>query len=117
MKVFGVTDLPDGAVLMMQLDAPTGLCAQGKSKVENGGFTMVFGPFKDSYAFDTKPYEVSALLTPFNQPDSVSRLVGEKGEHLTGDLVTYDSFVGNILDDAKVQHSAGFSDGISNDRS
>lgn len=97
-KVFGRTDLPDGAILMMQLDAPTGLCAQGKSKVENGEFTMVFGPFKDPYAFDTKPYEVSALLTPVNQPDSVSRLVGEKGEHLTGALVTYAPFAGNILE-------------------
>ncbi len=97
-KVFGRTDLPDGAILMMQLDAPTGLCAQGKSKVENGEFTMVFGPFKDPHAFDTKPYEVSALLTPVNQPDSVSRLVGEKGEHLTGALVTYAPFAGNILD-------------------
>ncbi|MCK4736132.1 MAG: hypothetical protein KAT65_27000 [Methanophagales archaeon] len=97
-KVFGITDLPGGAVLMMQLDAPTGLCAQGKSKVENGEFTMTFGPFKEPYDFDTKPYEVSALLTPVNQPDSVSRLVGEKGEHLTGDLVTYASFAGNILE-------------------
>ena len=98
-KVFGITDLPDGAILMMQLDfAPTGRCAQGKSKVENGEFIMEFGPFKDPYAFDTKPYEVSALLTPVNQPDSVSRLVGEKGEHLTGDLVTYASFAGNILE-------------------
>lgn len=97
-KVFGRTDLPDGAILMMQLDAPTGLCAQGESKVENGKFTMVFGPFKESYDFGTKPYEVSALLTPVNQPDSVSRLVGEKGEHLTGDLVTYAPFAGNILE-------------------
>ncbi|MEA2032473.1 MAG: hypothetical protein U9N41_02690 [Euryarchaeota archaeon] len=97
-KVFGTTDLPDGAILMMQLDAPTGLCAQGKSKVENAEFTMTFGPFKEPYDFDTKPYEVSALLTPVNQPDSVSRLVGEKGEHLTGDLVTYASFAGNILE-------------------
>jgi hypothetical protein len=97
-KVFGTTDLPDGAILMMQLDAPTGLCAQGKSKVENGEFTMVFGPFSEHYDFDTKPYEVSALLTPINQPDSVSKLVGEKGERLTGNLVRYNSLVGNILE-------------------
>ena len=74
-KVFGRTDLPDGAILMMHLEAPTGLFAglfaQGESKVENGEFTMVF---------DTKPYEVSALLTPVNQPDSVSRLVGDENE-------------------------------------
>jgi hypothetical protein len=98
LKVFGTTDLPDGAILMMQLDAPTGLCAQGTSKVGNGEFTMTFGPFKDPYAFDTKPYELSAQLTPVNQPDSVSRLVGEEGEFLTGALVTYASFAGNILE-------------------
>jgi len=97
-KVFGRTDLPDGAILMMHLEAPTGLFAQGKSKVENGEFTMVLGPFSEPYDFDTKPYEVSALLTPISQPDSVSKLVGEKGEHLTGDLVTYAPLAGRILE-------------------
>lgn len=86
-KVSGITDLPDGAELMLSLDTPTGLCAQGCSKVKNGKFTLVFGPFIVPYAYDTKPYKVNVLFLPHEQSDRVIRLVGEKGEHLTGDLV------------------------------
>ena len=86
-KVSGITDLPDGAELMLSLDTPTGLCAQGRSKVKNGKFTLVFGPFIVPYAYDTKPYKVHVLFLPHEQSDRVIRLVGEKGEHLTGDLV------------------------------
>ncbi|MEA2051429.1 MAG: hypothetical protein U9O90_01200 [Euryarchaeota archaeon] len=86
-KVFGITDLPDGAELMLSLDTPTGLCAQGRSKVKNGKFTLVFGPFIVPYAYDTKPYKVNVLFLPHEQSDRVIRLVGEKGEYLTGDLV------------------------------
>lgn len=99
-KVFGRTDLPDGAIIGMQLDDPAGGIAQGDCRVENGKVTMVFGPFKRKpYDYGTKPFEVIAMYTPAaDQPDSVSRLVGEKGEHLTGALVTYAPFVGNILE-------------------
>ena len=95
-KVLGRTDLPDGAILMMHLEAPTGLFAglfaQGESKVENGEFTMVF---------DTKPYEVSALLTPVNQPDSVSRLVGDENE-VTFKIRVYYLYAGTTTPKEKV---------------
>ena len=100
-KVFGATDLPDGAIIGMQLNDPAGGIAQGDCRVENGKFTLVFGPFKRKpYDYGTKPFEVIAMYTPAaDQPDSVSKIVGKKGEHLTGDLVDYSllDIVGKIL--------------------
>lgn len=87
-KVFGVTDLPDGAEIGLYLVTPDRFYPHQDANVVSGSFTTVFGPFEDSYDFNREPYEVIASCLAKSQPDFVKKLIGEEGEHLTGDLVT-----------------------------
>jgi len=87
-KVFGVTDLPDGAEICLYLVTPDRFYPHQDANVVSGSFTTVFCPFEDSYDFNREPYEVIASCLAKSQPDFVKKLIGEEGEHLTGDLVT-----------------------------
>lgn len=96
-KVFGITDLPDGAEITLYLKTPTRwFYPKQEPKVVKGSFTTVFGPFEDYYDFDIEPYEVIASCLAKSQPDFVKKLIGEEGEHLTGDLVTR-SWMGDTM--------------------
>lgn len=87
-KVFGATDLPDGAEINLRLVTPDRFYPPQDAKVVSGSFTTVFGPFEDSYDFNREPYEVIASCVAKSQHDFVRKLIGKNGEHLTGDLVT-----------------------------
>jgi len=89
-KVFGITDLPDGAEIILRLVTPDRFYPRQDANVVSGSFTTVFGPFEDSYDFTREPYKVIASCLAKSQPDFVKKLIGEEGEHLTGELVTCD---------------------------
>ena len=95
-KVIGTTDLPDGAEIILRIITPDKFYSPQDANVINGSFTMVFGPFQDNYDFEKESYKITASCLVTSQPNFVKKLIGENGEHLTGDLVT-DSAYGIML--------------------
>lgn len=85
----GVTNLPDGANLMLSLTRPDVLyAAQAKIVVENGKFQS------ERLSYRGKPLtpgrykiEISMAAAAFNPP-SVQAVIGARGEKMTGQWVT-----------------------------
>ena len=85
------TNLPNRTKLMVSLSRGVSYSASSKAIVQNGkfqteGFTHKGQPLRDG------KYKIQ-VSTPISklQPDSVKKLIGEKGEYLKGPLITKDS--------------------------
>lgn len=88
--VRGSTDLPDGASLLITLEAVerqprlVPCCAQATVNVQRGRFEAVFGPFVTP-ELGRPPHTVDVIFTPRGgQPQRVLDVVGKNGEYLTG---------------------------------
>jgi hypothetical protein len=88
--VHGSTDLPDGASLLITLEAVdrqppprVSLRAQGTPSVKAGQFEATFGPFVDP-ELSRPPHSVDVILSPAAQSQTIRDLVGRNGEYLTG---------------------------------
>ena len=102
--VRGQTDLPEGASLLITLEAvdrrPPILpcCAQANVNVQAGQFEAVFGPFARP-EFGRPPHTVDVIFTPRgNQPQRVLDQVGRNGEYLDGPQASATDFGFNVLE-------------------
>jgi hypothetical protein len=95
-KVAGHTNLPDGTEFLISLDnQAVGFGAQDKAIVKNGKFSSV--PMGPEAGLKDGEYLIEVLMPlPFTQSEKVQRIIGDKGEYLTGPLVEVSEFGGNI---------------------
>jgi len=89
-RITGTTDLPDGALLVVDFDlagseAESETAVSEQTTVTAGAFSAVIEP-PDTPEFDTGPYTVTVLFSPRIQPEHVLDLVGADGEQLAGPL-------------------------------
>jgi len=96
LKVTGHTNLPDGTVFLISLEnEAVGFKAQDKATVENGVFSSV--PMGPKAGLKDGEYLIEVLMPlPFTQTEQVQKIIGAKGEYLTGSLVEASEFGGNI---------------------
>lgn len=97
-EFIGKTNLPDETEIMVTLTNYNGYKGQDETYIQDGSFTA--GPFSDKdFALPNGTYNVR-ITTPIArlQPDSVKKILGDKGVNLVGDLITYDSTFGNLLE-------------------
>jgi hypothetical protein len=90
--ISGITDLPDGAILIVgfdvagRSDSDLYIGVDQKTTVTSGEFSVTLAvPQRDE--FISGPYEISVSFTPRGQSDNLIGLVGKDGENLTGNLV------------------------------
>ncbi len=74
--IFGATNLPDGMILFVQVDAAPALGAQvtwaGKTTVYKGNFVF------DTIFFDPLPYRVKCILSAALNPEAKDKFTGDK---------------------------------------
>lgn len=96
--VFGETNLPDETNLIVTLfNEDVGYSAQDRTIVTDGRFSA--GPFsRQSRGFEVGHYIARVVMPiPEVQPAEVQSVIGDKGEHLTGDLVQESSMGGKVV--------------------
>ncbi|MDR5886846.1 MULTISPECIES: hypothetical protein [Halomonadaceae] len=88
LQVEGETNLPDGAQLQVIVERELSRVRwRERVDVEQGQF--VAGPFGPGSGLPDGGYSVSVELSEATvQPESVQQRIGEKGEYLTGELIT-----------------------------
>ncbi len=108
-KISGVTDLPDGAKLTVELDvadrspkAPY-IGVSKEVKVKNGKFEAELIP-PDLPEYASGNCVVGASFYPGGQPESIRKLVGRKGENLTGSKVKPFSHSRKMMETTKKVH-------------
>lgn len=87
--VSGTTNLPDGTELLVTVErADIGYKAQAKTSVQGGRYKA--GPFSHrDHNLPPGGYTVEVLMPiPPVQPASVRAVIGDAGQHLTGNLVS-----------------------------
>jgi hypothetical protein len=95
--ISGSTDLPNGSVLSVRFDvwgrpgSALDISVSAKASVSKGKFKVKLSP-PQRKEFKRGPYEVSVLFTPRAQSDAIKKIVGKKGEKLTGNLVDDKSY-------------------------
>jgi len=102
--VSGETNLPDQTSLLVTLsNEAVGYSAQDKATVNDGRFSA--GPFsQQSRGLEAGHYTAEIVMPiPRVQPNEVQSVIGDVGQHLTGDLVQ-DSSVGGKV----VKHSLSY---------
>lgn len=102
-EVSGTTDLPDNSKLNLEIrDADyyehddanpdwryENLTYIGDStKVDNGEFSKIVKGSESEARMKSDNYTAEVTFNPRSQSDSITRIVGEKGEYLDGELVT-----------------------------
>lgn len=83
--VHGTTNLPDGTKLLVTLWGASGPGAQDEPVVSRGLFRTATFTNRGA-ALDAGSYTAS-IVSANAQPAAVRAVIGERGEHLTGDLV------------------------------
>jgi hypothetical protein len=89
--VTGTTNLPDGSELAVMIHSRAEGTYQDRSVVRAGRYTAgPFGPLPNG------TYSVDVSLSSFVQPPHVQAVIGNKGEHLRGPLVSRDELLTRV---------------------
>jgi len=115
-SVVGKTNLPDKTKLLISLiNEVTGFQAQDKTSVINGEYSTVpIGPKK---GLNAGKYLIEVvMLIPATQPESVRKIIGDKGQHLKGSLVKKSSW-GGVSVEYSTFHVIGLQKSISQNES
>lgn len=96
--VSGKTNLPDGTQLLIILSNDgRGFSASSKAVVTESEFTSL--PLGPPSGLDEGNYEIDIVMSsPRMQPENVKAIVGEMGEHLSGELVVKDETFGDSVE-------------------
>jgi hypothetical protein len=100
-RIEGITNLPDGGKLIVDLDAASpesesDTAVSEHATVKEGRYSVTITP-PHTPAFVRGPYTVTVLFSPRVQPKNVLALVGRDGENLTGNLA-HETFGFRVLE-------------------
>ncbi|MEE9614095.1 MAG: hypothetical protein V3W31_03950 [Thermodesulfobacteriota bacterium] len=89
-SIYGKSNLPDGTELLVSLvNEKTGFQAQDTSAISNGKFSFL--PLGSKTGLNPGDYVVNIIMPlPHVQPEHVKRIIGDKGQYLSGPLVSRD---------------------------
>jgi hypothetical protein len=88
--VWGTTNLPDGAVLVIQATSLEGVgnvrgCADHNVEVKDGRYSTYLNP--EGWGIEPGRMRLYVGFMIYNQPDFIVEAFGEKGEKMEGELV------------------------------
>jgi hypothetical protein len=109
-KVIGFTNLPNSSNLLISMSNPSlGKGYQDKVLVNEGNFSSVLG---EKEGLSNGKYNITVTFSPLAQSENIKKVIGERGENLTGANVSISELLNIKIAEAETNFVVGNSQDI-----